>query len=175
MANFEVLTFFLHPTRSTKCWHFNCVDMVCWSAPPSYVSASSTACSYECVAWPSLAFVAASCAANVAAIAFSYPTAFCATSHVACTSAAAVSFRLFSANFVMHSLASSFFFCAAALLSSARSRARHSRGHASKTVKMASSVATKGNFVHYFVKSFHALIYMLCMSALISAKLDILL
>jgi len=109
--------------------------------------------------------------ASVAAADFSYSTAFCSTSQSTCTSAAVVSFLHLSGNYAMCSLVSSFFFWAADFSISAMFGARHSDGHASKTLKMTSSLATKGSFVHYFIRSLCALIYMLCMSALNSVKL----
>lgn len=169
MDNIEALIFFHNPARSTRCWRFNCVDVVRKSVPPSSVSASSAACPCEGIAWPSPAFMVAACVA-VVATAFSCSAALCATSRADRTSAVSVSFLHFSANCAMHSLASPFFFCAAEFLISAMFGTHHSGDRASKTLKMASSVATKGSFVHYFVGSLRALIYMLCMSALNSVK-----
>lgn len=105
---------------------------------------------------------------TAAAAAFSYSTAFCTTSRA---SAVAVSFHRFLANYVKCSLTSSFFFCTADCSSSTMSGAHDFCGHASKTLKRASSVATNGSFVHCFVESFHDLMYILCISALKSSKL----
>jgi len=168
MANFEAFTFFLGLAHSTECWHFNYVDVVRGSVPPSFALVSSASCSYEGVAWPSPTFAAMSCAAT-AVVEFSCSTAFCNTSCTARTSAA-ISYYLFSSNCAMHSLASSFFFSFANLSSSVMSWACHYGGHASKTLKMVSSMATNGSFVHYFVESFHVMMYILCMSALNSTK-----
>lgn len=174
MANFEAFTFFLGPTLSAMRGHFNCVDAAPGSALPPTLSTSSTSCPYEDVAWSSSSFVVASsaaCATAAASASFSYFAAFCVASCTALSLVDVVSFCLFSANYVTCNLASSFFFCVVSFSILARSGARHSGGHVSKIVKMVSSVAIKGSFIHCFIVSLCALMYILCVSTLNSAKL----
>ena len=104
--NFDALTFLCDPVRSAGCWCFNCVDAVCGYVPPS-----SSSTSYPCEGdiWPSRTFAATSCATTTT---FSYLVVVCATSRITCTFDAATSFLLFSANYVMHSLALSLFLSA---------------------------------------------------------------
>lgn len=97
--------------------------------------------------------------------------AFCVTSRDAFSLAIVISCHHFLANYVMHNLALSFFFYATTLSSFSKSRARHSKGHVSKIVKMALSVAINGSFIHCFVVSLHALMYTLRMLDLNFVKL----
>ena len=97
------------------------------------------------------------CAAAVTSTAFAYSVAAFSASRAALTSAATFSLRLFSTNYVTRSLASSFLFYVVFLSNFSKSKARHSGGHDSNTIKIASSVAMKGSLVHYCTRSFHTL------------------
>lgn len=171
MDNFEALTFFHDPTLPAGCCYFSWVDMVHGSVPLSSISTSSASCPYGGVAWPSPTFAVTSCATIVSSTTFFFSVDFCATSCAARTSNIVVSFHLFSANYAMCNLEFPFFFWAIYLSSYEMLGACHSKGHASKIVKMASSMTTKGSFVHCFVGSLHTLREMLCISALNSMKL----
>lgn len=174
MVNFEALIFLLGPAHSMLLGHFNYVDAVPRSALPSSVFVSSTSCPYEDVVWPSFSFVVATSttyATATTSIVFFYSAAFYFASYTGFSLVAAISCCLFSANWVMRSLASSFFFCVVGFSNSTRSGAHHSGGHVSKTMKMASLVAINERFVHCFIVSLCALMYTLCMSALNSIKL----
>ena len=163
MENFEALTFFLGPTLFAMSGYFNCVDVAPGSLLPSAIFVSSTSCPCEDVGWSSSTFTITSSVAyaiTVSTILFCSVT-FYVASRATFSLAATVSYHLFSANCVMHNLASSFFFCATTFSSFTKSRVRHSRGHVSKTVKMAWSVAINGSFVHCFVVSLRTLMYTL--------------
>ena len=127
MDNFNALTFFHSPICSVGCWCFNCVDVVCGSAPPSSSSASYPS---EEDVWPSHAFTTASYAV-VAVAAFSCLAVVCAASCTTHASATTASFLLFSANCVMCSLASSFFLCATNFFIFVMSGACHFGSHVS--------------------------------------------
>lgn len=151
----------------------SCVDAVPGSALPSTSFVSSTSLPEEAT-WPSSVYVVATCSACTDATTsttFFYFATFFATSRTTLTSTAAFLFCLLSASWVTHSLASSFLFCAVAFSSSAKLGARHLGRHVSNTIKNMSSVAMSGIFVHYCARSFRALMYMLCISTLNSAKL----
>ena len=152
--NFNSLSFLRDPARFARCWHFNYVDVIFGSAPPSAVSASFS--SYPCVVWPLPTFKAASCA-TAAAVAFSYSAAFYAASYAVHTSAVAASFLCFSANCAMCNLALSFFLCSVNFSIFAMFGAHHFGGHASSTLKMTSYVATKDSFIHCLIRSLHTL------------------
>ena len=165
--NFDALTFLCDPVRLVGCWCFNYVDAVCGSMPPS-----SSSTSYPCEGdiWPSCAFAGASFT-TTAAEAFSCSVAVYAVSHAIHSSTATAFFLLSSANCTMHCLTSSFFLCASNFSSFAMSGVRHFDNHVSSILKMTSSMATKGSFLHCFAESSHALMYTLWMSALNSEKL----
>lgn len=168
MGNFQAVTFFPDPNGSVGCWRFSCVDVVRGLEPPSSVFASSSSCPYKGVACPSPTLMAIAYVVDVA-VAFSYLNFF--ASHATHTSATTISFFNFSSSCVMCILKSSFFFYTIDFSISIMFRACHSGSHACRTLKMASSVATKGIFLHCLVGSLCTLIYMLCMYAFNSAKL----
>jgi len=152
--NFDALTLLCNPTHSVGCGCFNCVDMVCGSAPPF---SSSTSCPCEGDTWPSCAFAAASYVVASTATTFSCSVVVYIASCTTHTFVVAASFLLFSANCAMHILASSFLLCATYLSISAMSRVCHFRSHVSRMLKMTSSMATKGSFLHYLVGSLRTL------------------
>lgn len=152
--NFDALTFLCNPTHSVRCWCFKCVDLACVCAPPCFFYASPSSCPCKGVAWPSPTFMVAS----YAIVAFSFLVSFYVASRVTCTSIFVASFLRFLENCVMHSLASSFFVFPSSFSISAASGARHSDGHASSMLKKTLPVAMQGSFIHYLVKSLHALI-----------------
>ena len=143
--NFNALTFLHDPVALARCWRFNCVDTVHGSTPPSSSSAS-----YPCKGdiWPSCDFLVASCTVVAGVAACSYSIAICAKSRTSRTSTIVASFLHFSANCVICSLASSFFFYATDFSISTMSVVYHSSSHASSTLNMTLSLATKGSFIH---------------------------
>lgn len=167
----DAFVFFHGPTYSLGLWHFNCVDVVCGSMPPSSVSVSiSCSCSSEGNFWPSRSFSATFCASAVAfccsttsfyasAVAFCCSVATFVASHASFSFVFAASFLLFSANYATRSFASSFFFCAADLSTATAEidRARHSGSHDSSTSKITSSVAKYDSSFHFFAGSLRAL------------------
>ena len=139
--NLDAFTFLHSPLDSLWCWHFNCVNTVCGSAP---LSSSSISISFSCSGggdfWSSRVISSAFCAA---AAAFFYSAVVSAVFLASCAS-----FPLFSPNCAMCSLASSFFFCVADISIAMMCGACHFGGHISSTSKITSSVAMKGNSLH---------------------------
>lgn len=150
----EAFDFFRGPTCSLRDWHFNCVDGVYGSMPPSSTSDSSSG---EGDVWSSRSF-SLKCFYSVAAFCC-FVVAFTA-SYTSCDFAAAASFLLFYDNCTTHSFSSSFFLCVSNFyVSNAKmARACHSSSHDSSIVNMTSSMASYGSSFHFFARSFDALI-----------------
>ena len=124
---------FLHgPVRSLRHCHFNCVNVICGSASPSS-SFISISFSYpdKGELWPLHAFSVASYVA--ATTTFSCFVAVYAASCASCAFVTTASCLLFSSNYPMRSLASSFFFYTVDFSISAMSGVCHSGGHVSST------------------------------------------
>jgi len=155
MASFEALTFFLDPIfllRATVWvglrWFLGPCSLLQGSCPLPLVLQTLLGPPLPALFHPLLS---AHC--------FSY-FCFVATyvaSWTALTSSATFAFHLFLASWVMCYLASSFLFYAAILSNSTKSEACHLGGHDSNTVKITSSMAMNGSFVHCCARSFHAL------------------
>lgn len=152
MASFEALTFFYGPDISGTRSHLSWVEAVPRFAPSPTRPVSSASCPAD-TSWPSSACAVATsvvCAAAATLAAFFCFAVVYATSWVSLTSVAAFSLRLFSSSWVTCSLASSFLFCTAVFSNSTKSRVRHLGGHVSNTIKIVSSVAMNGSFVHCY-------------------------
>lgn len=172
MAIFEALTFFLGPNLSTMRGHLSYVDMVPGSALPSTIYMSSTSC-LEDATWPSFPYNLQPMLSMLLLLilwpsstpwipmplhglplpqlplfrsTLPKPVGWCAAWHHP------------SSSVVPPSPIPQNLWC-------------HLGGHVSNTVKIVSLVAINCRFFHCCAKSFHALMYMLCISTLKSTKL----
>lgn len=170
MSSLEALAFFRGLDLSIMHIIFNCVDVVLGSAPSAM---SSTPCPTNKFrpSSPYVVVAPVACATATLLVALSFSVATFLSSQVALTSMANCSLCLCWANLFICSLVASFCFCVAILSYSAIFGVRHSRGHDSSMMKMASSIALKGSLVQFYTGSLRGLIYTLCMSTLKSTKL----